>query len=146
MGEGVVELTGGCECRAVRYRIEGPAIRTVHCHCEMCRKGHGALFASHSRFSTDRFTLDAGADALRGYESSPGIRRSFCSACGSQLFFERVARPEIISITTGTLDAGLVPGHPPENERHIFVAHKAPWEKISDDLPQNDEMPPEPPA
>lgn len=140
------EMTGGCECRAVRYRLKGPAIRTVHRHYSMCRKSHGALFASHSQFAKDRFTLDAGADSLGAYESSPGIRRSFCSACGSQLFFERIARPDIISITTGTLDAGFVPGHPPESERHIFVASKAPWEEIADDLPRDDEHPPEPPA
>ena len=86
-----MELIGGCECGVVRYRLEGPAVRTLHCHCEMCRKGHGALFASHSQFAKDRFTLESGTDELRAYESSPGIRRSFCSCCGSQLFFERTA-------------------------------------------------------
>ena len=146
MAETTMELIGGCECGVVRYRLEGPAVRTLHCHCEMCRKGHGALFASHSQFAKDRFTLESGTDELRAYESSPGIRRSFCSCCGSQLFFERTARPDVISITTGTLDAGLAPGHPTGSERHIFVASKAPWEEIADDLPWDDEYPPELPA
>ncbi len=132
------DLTGGCLCGAVRYRIAGPALRTSHCHCEMCRKTHGSLFATYSRVESARFTLDAADGALRAYESSPGISRSFCGQCGAQMFFQRTARPEILSVAAGTLDEGMNPGHPPETERHIYVASKAPWDQITGGLPQDD--------
>ena len=37
---------GRCLCGALRYQIDGPFVDMVHCHCSMCRKHHGAPFAT----------------------------------------------------------------------------------------------------
>ena len=134
MNEGV--WSGGCQCGAVRYRIAVPAERTTHCHCSMCRKVHGALFATYSAFPRDRFVLERGQDALATYNSSPGVRREFCRHCGSPLFFDYDGGEAIVDVATGTLDDGAHPGHRREQEAHIFVASKAGWFTITDDLKQ----------
>jgi hypothetical protein len=36
-----VTITGGCQCGAVRYRIEGDLGRASICHCRMCQKAFG---------------------------------------------------------------------------------------------------------
>jgi hypothetical protein len=77
----------------------------------------------------------AGQHAVTAYESSKGVRRSFCSRCGSSLFFEDDKEPENIGVTLGTLNDA------PEAKPwvHIFVADKAGWEHVPDDgLPRYD--------
>lgn len=37
-------LHGGCLCGCVRFEIDGPLLRSSHCHCRQCQKAHGAPF------------------------------------------------------------------------------------------------------
>ena len=37
---------GACLCGTVRYELDGPFTAMMHCHCSMCRKQHGAPFAT----------------------------------------------------------------------------------------------------
>ncbi len=124
-----MELTGGCMCGAVRYRISAAPTRVSHCHCETCRKGSGAVAATFAAF-------DAGAVAWQGaepktYRSSDFAFRKFCADCGSQLAFGYDERPEEQIIAVGTLDhAGAVPAM-----RHNFISEKIPWVRLDEALP-----------
>jgi hypothetical protein len=126
-------LRGSCLCGSVRYEIRGPVGRVSHCHCSMCRKAHGAAFATYGRVERSDFALVSGAEDIASYRSSPGVIRTFCKRCGSNLQFISDQRPSILSLALGTLDddpnvqAAL----------HIFVASKAPWFEITDQLPQH---------
>lgn len=133
-------IAGGCQCGAVRYTLHVPAERLDHCHCSMCRKCHGALFATWSKVRRDKFTVDRGASNLATYDSSPAARRKFCKSCGSPLAIEYPEHPRYLWITAGTLDGGAHPGQPKEKEFHIFVGSKAPWYAITDGLPQHQEF------
>ena len=132
-------LSGGCQCGAVRYTIHEPVRETFHCHCSMCRKVHGALFATISTVSKDKFTIDKGADNIAMFKSSASYSRKFCKTCGGHLLGEWAKEPNFVYFTTGTLDGGAHPGHPKGKERHIHVGSKAPWHEITDDLPQDEE-------
>jgi hypothetical protein len=136
---GDFRLSGGCQCGAVRYTINAPARSLVHCHCGMCRKVHGAIFASFSDIPADKFTIDQGEDNLVSYESSPGNPRKFCKTCGGHILTINGEFPEVVYLSTGTLDGGAHPGHPEGTESHIFVGSKAPWYEIHDELPQTEE-------
>ena len=77
-------IEGHCLCGTVRFAVD--AVRDLsHCHCSMCRKHHGAAFATMARVREEAFRWTAGEDRVRRYESSPGFHRSFCGACGSSL-------------------------------------------------------------
>jgi hypothetical protein len=132
-------LTGGCQCGAVRYRVEGPAREVSHCHCTICRRLHGAMFASFAIVPPQNFAIVAGAEFLTRYDSSPGGHRYFCRSCGSQICSDVDVLPDDLFVTIGTLDGGAHPGHPPEREQHIFVDSKVPWRPIADGLPQFEE-------
>jgi hypothetical protein len=125
-------LLGGCLCGSVRYEITASLQQAEHCHCSMCRKASGATFSTNSVMPTNSLRVTAGADFVSEYESSPKRRRCFCSNCGSPLFIRRIDMPEITVVTLGTVDAD--PHTRPE--RHVFVAWKAPWYEITDELPQ----------
>lgn len=127
-------LTGGCLCGAVRYAIDGALRHITHCHCGMCRKVHGAAFATYARLGRRRFRLVSGESALRSHVSSEGVTRQFCGTCGSQLFWSKKDAPDAISITLGTLDGD--PGG--RATAHIYAKDRAPWFEITDALPQYD--------
>ena len=74
---------GSCLCSTVRWSFDGALESMTHCHCEMCRKAHGAPFATYAIGSGEHFRFGQGEDAIAQYESSPGFVRAFCSCCGS---------------------------------------------------------------
>ncbi len=125
--------TGGCLCGAIRYRIEGPLAPIQLCHCGQCRKAQGGPFASNIPVSADSFEMLQGGAQLSAYESSPGKRRWFCGDCGSPLYSESDAIPGVLRLRAGTLDSP-VESRPAS---HAYVASKADWWTINDELPQH---------
>jgi hypothetical protein len=83
----VTEARGSCMCGRVRFVARSPSRFCCHCHCESCRRSHGAGYVTWVGYKTPQVTVDGGDD-LAAYESSPGTRRSFCRVCGTKLFFE----------------------------------------------------------
>lgn len=133
-------FTGGCLCRQVQYEVNGKIGSIVHCHCSMCRKWHGSAFRTRATASSAAFRWTAGESQLGRYPSSKNLTKTFCRNCGSSLvtFYEHM--PELVGIALGTMNED--PGERPQF--HVFVASKAPWYEITDDLPQYDEFPQDP--
>ncbi len=131
-------VTGSCLCGAVRFTQRGPFTHMTHCHCSICRKHHGAPFATYVASPLDGFKLLAGSDQMGRYDSSPGLYRPFCLTCGSVL---PTPMPEhgLVVGPAGNLegDLGIRPS------MHIFVASKAPWYEITDTLPRHAACPPD---
>lgn len=123
--------TGSCLCNGIRFEIDGELAPIQICHCQQCRKAQGTPFASNIPVAVSSFRLNAGADLLSEFESSPGKKRVFCSRCGSPLFSRRDSLPEVIRIRAGIIDGVL--GTKPA--AHFHVGSKADWWEINDDLP-----------
>ena len=122
---------GGCHCKAVRYRVKGPLRDVVNCHCTECQHLNGN-FGAHSKARTEdlEITEDSG---IEWYYINPSVRRGFCRLCGSSLFWEALDQPWT-GIIAGTLDdSGRL-----KTIGHIFVAEKADFFEITDDLPRFD--------
>ncbi len=66
--------SGGCLCKAIRYRVSGDPVASVIC-----------------------------APTL-SYESSPGVVRKLCGLCGSPISYESAESPGTIDLTTLSLD------------------------------------------
>jgi len=131
-----VTIQGGCLCGAMRYEVDGPLTDIGNCHCSMCRRFHGAAFATYAKVSTENFHWLRGQDLLTVYETSPGIGWAFCRVCGSSLGFPSAGK--LSDLAVGGLDAN--PGVRPAY--HMFVGSKAAWHEITDALPQYDARPP----
>lgn len=93
---------GGCLCRANRYRVRGPALSSVLCHCERCRRAAGAPVVAWVTFARTDIEILSGSAAR--YASSPGVLRRFCGNCGTALTYETEAEPDSIDVTTASLD------------------------------------------
>lgn len=97
----MLRATGSCLCGGVSFRIEGPARGVINCFCSQCRKSSGHYVAA-TRVNKDDLFFEQDA-TLSWYESSPGIQRGFCAACGSSLFWDN-HRHNQVSVMAGALD------------------------------------------
>ena len=50
-------LVGGCQCGAVRYRAEGQPRKIHYCHCRMCQRAVGNMFAAFVPMRQDQGDL-----------------------------------------------------------------------------------------
>jgi hypothetical protein len=81
---GQIGLTGGCQCGAVRYRIDAAPVGNI-CHCRMCQKASGGPFMAFGGVPTESFVVTRGALAI--FQSSDIAERGICSACGTPLAY-----------------------------------------------------------
>lgn len=94
-------LSGGCQCGAVRYRVEGGLDYPHLCHCRMCQKAAGNYFMALAGTKKMNFSLTRGEPGW--FQSSEPVRRGFCRDCGTPLFFETIGSGGI-AVTLGSLD------------------------------------------
>ena len=122
----MTEYTGGCTCRAVRYRLtEAPMI--VHCcHCRWCQRETGASFALNALIEFDRMELMNGTveTITTPSNSGKGQRIARCPTCHIALWSNYGGGGDRFRfVRVGTLDEPdrLAP------DVHIFTASKQPW-------------------
>jgi len=131
-----MSVHGSCLCGEVAFALDGPLLAMSHCHCSMCRKMHGTPFATYVAAEAKGFRWLRGTEHVAHYQSSPEGQRSSCRRCGSALPWDSAG--EHVFVPAGLLEED--PGVRPL--AHIFVASKAPWYDIADELPRFDAYPP----
>jgi hypothetical protein len=129
-------IHGSCLCGAIAWEVEPPLERMTHCHCSMCRKEHGAAFATYVAGAATTFRWVRGEDLIRRYEAPPALARPFCSRCGSVV----AGAPQggRVFMPAGNLDDDPVA----RPVVHIFTGSKACWHEIHDGVAQHEEHAP----
>ena len=94
-------VTGGCQCGAIRYRVEGGLTNAHICHCRMCQKAAGNYFMPLAKAPNGTFFVTRGEIAY--FHSSDPVRRGFCRDCGTPLIFETLGGTGP-NVTLGSLD------------------------------------------
>jgi hypothetical protein len=94
---------GQCLCGGIHYEIRGELRDVVDCHCERCRRFTGHHLAATAARLEDISIEDADS-LLRWFWPVPEAGYGFCSRCGSSLFWQSTAHPEVRSVCAGTLD------------------------------------------
>ncbi|UPW17654.1 GFA family protein [Agarivorans sp. TSD2052] len=125
--------SGKCLCGQISYQVTQLEPRMGHCHCSMCRKFHGAAFATYGEAKAEHFSWLSGVEKLQQYKAHNGTTRQFCGTCGSSLTFAPDNDDgQFIEFSLATLDTDIAL----KPDAHIFVANKANWNDICDNLPQ----------
>ena len=127
--------TGSCLCGAVRFEVDGAIPKPDACHCTQCRKQSGHYFVSTDVLQ-ENLRVDEDGE-LTWFQSSDRVRRGFCVACGSSLFWEAEGAATIgvaMGCFDGPTDTSIAV--------HIFVDHKGDYYTIGDDVPQFGTVPP----
>lgn len=127
---------GQCLCGSISYEVDQFDPKMAHCHCSMCRKFHGAAFATFGAAKKADFRWLSGESLLKTYQAKNGTNRQFCSECGSSLTFSGAEDDgSIVEIALGTLDTEL----PIQPDAHIYTKYGADWYQSGDDLPKFEE-------
>ena len=131
-----MQIEGGCQCGAVRYRASGDPVMAAICHCTMCRRANAAPAVAWAMFPESDVEFTRGRPKI--YASSDEGRRGFCADCGTQISFSAGYIPGLIDITIGSLDApaSVVP------QFHFWHAEHLAWAEFADDLPRHAGFPP----
>jgi hypothetical protein len=101
------QMTGGCLCGAVRYRLTGEPAMVAMCHCRTCQRNTGSAFSTN--VAMRREAVVVAGNTVTTYETrpedgGPPFYRSFCSRCGSPVCAYGEAYPGILFVKAGTLD------------------------------------------
>jgi len=123
--------TGGCQCGAVRFRIEGALGDASICHCRMCQKAFGNFFAP--LVSVREAKLEWTRGGPRRFQSSNHVKRGFCPQCGTPLTYEA---PDGVALAIGAFD------HPEELGPRIQwgIESKLPYADTLHTLPGKETM------
>ncbi len=62
------ELSASCLCGAVQYRVRGPWLRFMHCHCSRCRKATGTGHATNLFTNAENFRWTKGESKVHRCE------------------------------------------------------------------------------
>ncbi len=122
-------VKGSCECGCVTLEVVKEPIAAMICHCDQCRQSSGHIWAG-VQVTQDGYKLQT-SETLQWYQSTDVVKKGFCNACGSTIFWWLDGR-EAPSISAGILDnpTGVTIG------KHVFVAEKGDYYTIDDGLPQ----------
>lgn len=123
-------LLGSCLCGQVRYAAAAARAAIGHCHCQRCRKAHGAAFGSFALVRSDTFAWRGGAEHLARFGGDGDQSISFCKNCGTTLTGN--APPGRVALAIGTLDVDPVA----RPTLHAHVDQRVPWLEIQDDVTQ----------
>ena len=119
-------LEGGCDCKAVRYRMETKPLFVNCCHCRWCQRETGASFALNAMIESDRLTVLAAKPEMVDTPSNSGKGQKIarCPKCRLALWSHYAgAGPVVAFVRVGTLDNP--DACPPDI--HIFTSTKQPW-------------------
>ncbi|MEH6563989.1 MAG: GFA family protein [Halopseudomonas sp.] len=105
-------FTGSCLCGDVQLKASGQPYRVGICHCQDCRKHHGALFYAAAVFPQSAVIIEG---ETRHYQG-----RHFCPRCGSSVF---ARSNDEIEVHLGVLEQGdqLVPTY------EVWTCRRMPW-------------------
>jgi hypothetical protein len=127
-------LAGGCDCRAIRYRLETRPLIVHCCHCRWCQRESGASFALNAVIESDRVTLLGGEPEIvdTPSESGRGQKIARCPKCRVAVWSHYSGGGTAVRfVRVGTLDQpDLLPP-----DIHIFTATKQPWVTLPAGVP-----------
>jgi len=123
-------VRGSCYCGRVTYEADLPTLWVGHCHCDNCRRAHGAGIVTYAGFPRESVRFTAGEAELTAFLTETEATRRFCSHCGSTISFEAPRWDgEIHLVLANLLDpVDKVP------TGHAYSDRAPDWCPITDDL------------
>jgi hypothetical protein len=133
-------MTGGCLCGAVRYEVDGEPQAQFVCHCRACQYGSGGAGANVIVVSRKTFNITRGAPRTYWSRSDSGaqIGRQFCEICGTPLFSDLEAQPDLLVLKVGGLDDPSIF----EPAANLWAGAAQPWHRLDPTIPSFPEGPP----
>lgn len=125
-------MKGGCFCGLVRYELTIPPQEAYYCHCRDCQYLSGGPFQVLGVVERESLNLITGELSEHNYKTrdGSGMKREFCSECGTPLFVASTRFQGIQMFTASTLDEpdSIVPLF------EIWTCSKVSWANVSAEI------------
>jgi hypothetical protein len=133
------EREAACSCGQLKIRLSGDPQLVSSCHCLACQRRTGALFGSTSFWRKSQVLAIEGERRSwrRVADSGTGLIHQFCPTCGSTVFWESEATPELVSVAVGTFADPQFPAP----VRTVWTESKHGWLAFPASLPHHRENP-----
>jgi hypothetical protein len=97
------ERIAACHCGGLKVRLTGDPVLVSSCHCQACQRRTGALFGSTSFFRKGQLVAVEGQERSwpRAADSGNVLTFHFCPTCGSNVYWESAASPDLLSVAVG---------------------------------------------
>ena len=132
------EITGGCLCGRVRYKLAGESAFSGLCHCRNCQRYTGSAFEPVVAYPSAAVSVQGD---LKTYEdkgdSGKAVYRRFCPNCGSGIIAEAEALPGVTLVLVGGFDDPSA--YNPTME--IYCSSAQPWVRAGGERQQFAKMP-----
>jgi hypothetical protein len=100
------QIKGGCLCGKIRYESNAQPVMVAICHCTHCQKQSGSAFSVNLGLPKGSLKFIKGETSVYQDKGSSGmpVYRHFCSSCGSPIYSDVAAVPQLDFLKSGTLD------------------------------------------
>jgi hypothetical protein len=122
-------LHGSCLCGGVRFELTAEPDTLRYCHCESCKKLSGSGATVNARVPSTAIRILEGEDLLQSFQPAEGSSKTFCLACGSNLFGGGWPESPTASVRATAIDDAF----DARPSVHMFVGSLAAWETLPDD-------------
>lgn len=135
----MVNISGSCQCGAVRYQIDAEPMMAVHCECLDCKKSSGSGHITAGAFPEAAVHITG---ILKHYssptDSGATATRGFCPECGGRISFKSSGIPGMLAITAGTMDDpnAISPSIAVYHKRHVGWDYLDPALALAEEAPQ----------
>ena len=127
-------LTGGCACGAIRYKLTASPLIVHACHCRDCQRVTGSAFVVN--IWIERKFVETDSPAPKSFRLAGGSGKPhdvfFCGECGVYIWSRYHGAPgDFLFVRAGTLDNPDAV----QPDVHIFTRSKLPWLNLPADAP-----------
>ena len=132
------DVTGRCLCGSVTITAAAAPLTTINCHCTECRRATGAAYATLLVCRRGAVTVSGVTKSFRHLsDRGTTMTKTFCPNCGSPLYSETGAKPDLLLIRAGIVEetAQVMP------ERNVFVSSRIASTPLDPGIPAFDGMP-----
>lgn len=128
-----------CHCGQLKVRLSGDPVLVSSCHCLACQRRTGALFGSTSFFKRSQLLAVEGEHLSfrRQADSGNFLVFHFCPTCGSNVFWESEAAPDMVSVAAGAFADPTFPAP----VRTVWTESKHGWLPFPASIPQHRKSP-----
>ncbi len=134
-----MEITGGCLCKRVRFRITAAPMAMRLCWCRDCQYFAAGNATVNVVFPSNALTVEGELKDYRSVADSGRVmHRHFCPDCGTPVFSAAEERPHLVIVRNGALDDTELtkPG------ATIWTDSAPEWAWIDESLPRFSGQPP----
>jgi hypothetical protein len=116
-------IEGSCLCGNIRYEVEIMPDKIFNCHCQYCRKAHGADYVTMALAKASTLTIRDSEHHLKEHINDIGGYRAFCANCGTRLMNYAPDKSMYFSVTLSTIDTPI----DLKPVAHVNTESKASW-------------------